>query len=144
MGMPLFSYKVSQGIHSILNSNVIINGYFFESKLRKFSEHIFLCHHERKLETFAKICVVASLEILHEDPTIRTLQKSTTTGCLETEISRTAPDSSLKNLNRYVSLIRIMHGMCMDTVFTCEPTLITRCTFNICHKLVCAQNYLRI
>ena len=44
----------------------------------------FFGHHEGKLDTFAKICVTASLETLREDPTVRTLQKSATTGCLET------------------------------------------------------------
>jgi len=40
--------------------------------------------HEGKLETFAKICVAASLETVREYLTIRALQKSATTGCLET------------------------------------------------------------
>jgi len=85
MGMPLFSYKVSQGIHSMLNSGV--TGFCFNSKLRKSSEDLFLfffSRHEGKLDTFAKNCVAASLETLCEDPTVRALQMSVTTGCLET------------------------------------------------------------
>ena len=42
----------------------------------------FFGRHEGKLETFAKICVVASLETLREDPTVRICD--TETGCLET------------------------------------------------------------
>jgi len=34
------------------------------------SEDLFFGHHEGKLETFAKICVVASLETPREDPTV--------------------------------------------------------------------------
>ena len=82
MGMPLFSYKVSQGIHSMLNSGV--TGFCFNSKLRKSSEDLFFGRHKGKLEGFAKICAVALLETLREDPTIRALQKSAKTGCLET------------------------------------------------------------
>ena len=92
MGTPIFSYKVSRSIHSVLNSGV--TGFCFESKLRKSSDDLFFGRHEEKLETFAIICVAASLETLHEDPTIRALQKSATTGCLETT-SRTAPDGNL-------------------------------------------------
>jgi len=92
MDTLLFSYKVSQGIHSVLNSSVI--GFCYESKLRKsYDDCFFFGGYEGKLETFAKICVAASLETLHKDPTIRALQKSATTGCwkLLSEISRTAP-----------------------------------------------------
>jgi len=60
----------------MLNSGVI--GFCFDSKLRKCSEDLFFGHHEGKLETFAKICVAMSLETLHEDPTVRALQKSAT------------------------------------------------------------------
>ena len=35
-------------------------------------------HHKGKSETFAKICVAASLETLRKDPTIGALQKSAT------------------------------------------------------------------
>ena len=42
---------------------------------RKCSEDIFFGRHEGKLETFAKICVAASLETLCEDPTIRVHDK---------------------------------------------------------------------
>jgi len=87
MGTPLFSYNVSRGIHSQLNSGV--TGFCFNSKLRKYSEDLFFGHHEGKLETFAKICVAASLETLREDPTVRALQKSATK--LLSEISRTTP-----------------------------------------------------
>ena len=44
----------------------------------------FFGRHEGKLDTSAKICVAASLETLREDPTVCILQKSATTGCLET------------------------------------------------------------
>ena len=43
----------------------------------------FFGRHKGKLETFAKISVAASLETLHEDPTVHALLKSATTGCLE-------------------------------------------------------------
>jgi len=85
MGAPLFSYKVSRGMHSRLNSGV--TGFCFDLKLRKCSEDPFFVvfgHHEGKLETFAKICVAVSLENLREDPTVRALQSPRQTGCLET------------------------------------------------------------
>ena len=63
MGTPLFSYKVSQGMHSVLNSSV--TGFGFESKLRKSNDVLFFGHHKGKLEAFTKICVAASLETLH-------------------------------------------------------------------------------
>jgi len=44
----------------------------------------FFVRHEGKLEAFAKICVAVSLETQREDPSIHALQKSATTGCLET------------------------------------------------------------
>jgi len=66
----------------VLNSGV--TGFCFDSKLRKSIEDPIFWHHEGKLETFAKICIAASLETLREDPTICALQKSATTGCLET------------------------------------------------------------
>jgi len=68
----------------VLNSGV--TGFLFRVKIKKSSDDLvffffFFGRHEGKLETFAKICVAASLETLCKDPTIR---KSTTTGCLET------------------------------------------------------------
>ena len=66
----------------MLNNGV--TGFCFDLKVRKSSEDLFFSRHEGKLETFAKICVAVSLETLCKDPTIRALQKSTTTGCLET------------------------------------------------------------
>ena len=75
MGTPLFSYKVSRGIHSVLNSGV--TGFCFDSKLMKSSEDLFFGRHEGKLETFV-------LQCLHEDPTVCAMHKSRTTGCLET------------------------------------------------------------
>ena len=36
---------------------------------------VFFGHHEGKLETFAKICVAASLETLREDLTVRVRDK---------------------------------------------------------------------
>ena len=85
MGTLLFSYKVSRGIHSVLNSGV--TGFCFDSKLRKSaSEDLFsfFGRHKGKLVTFAKICFAASLETLHEYPIVCALQKSATTGYLET------------------------------------------------------------
>ena len=71
MGAPLFGYNVSRGIHSVLNSGV--NWPLFQ--LRKCSEYFFFGCHKGKLETFAKICVVASLETLCEDPTVHIRDK---------------------------------------------------------------------
>ena len=50
----------------------------------------FFGRHEGKLETFAKICVVASLETLREDPTVRIRDKQAAWKLLS-KISRTAP-----------------------------------------------------
>ena len=58
---------------------MLLHGFCFDTKLRKCSEELFFFgHDEGKLETFVKICVAASLETLHEDPTIRALQNSAT------------------------------------------------------------------
>jgi len=51
----------------------------------------FFGRHEGKLETFAKICVVVSLETLREDPTVRIRDKRAAWKLLS-KISRTAPD----------------------------------------------------
>jgi len=61
----------------------------------------FFGHHEGKLETFAKICVAASLETLREDPTVRVCDKQVVWKLLS-EISKIAPGSrgSLQGLNR--------------------------------------------
>jgi len=50
----------------------------------------FFGRHEGKLETFAKICVAASLETLREDPTVHVRDKQADWKLLS-EISRTAP-----------------------------------------------------
>jgi len=50
----------------------------------------FFGRHEGKLETFAKICVAASMETLCEDPTVRVPNKQAVWKLLS-EISRTAP-----------------------------------------------------
>jgi len=64
----------------MLNSSV--TGFCFELKLTESSDDLFsFGRHEGKLETFAKICVAASLKTLCEDPTICALLKSATTGC---------------------------------------------------------------
>jgi len=42
----------------------VLTGLCFDSRLRKCSEDLFFGRHEGKLETFAKICVAASLETL--------------------------------------------------------------------------------
>jgi len=71
MGAPLFSYNISRGIRSGLNSGV--NWPLFQLKVKeiKCSEDFFFGRHKGKLETFAKICVAVSLETLHEDLTVR-------------------------------------------------------------------------
>ena len=65
----------------------------FVSKLRKCIEDLIKLFFwsEGKLETFAKICVAASLETLCEDPTICALQKSAAVWKLLSKISRIAP-----------------------------------------------------
>ena len=90
MGAALFGYNVSRGIHSGLNSGV--TGFCFNLKLRKCSEDLFFGRHEGKFETFAKICGEASLETLHEDPTVRIHDKQAVWKLLS-EISRTTPDT---------------------------------------------------
>ena len=50
----------------------------------------FFGRHKGKLETFAKICVAASMETLREDPTVRVRDKQAVWKLLS-EISRTAP-----------------------------------------------------
>ena len=82
MGTPFFSYKVSQGIHSMLNSSA--TGFCFESMLKKSRDDLFLVATKENWRSSQKICVGASLETLHEDPSLHALQKSATTGCLET------------------------------------------------------------
>ena len=106
----LFSYKVSRGIHSVLNSGV--TGFCFKSKLRKSSDDCFLFWSpQREIGDLRKTCVAVSLETLHEYPTIHALQKSATTGCwkLLSEISRTTPDYKLTN------------GMCLLGSKVCLP-----------------------
>ena len=63
----------------------------------------FFGRHEGKLETFAKICVVASLETLREDPTVRIRDKQAAWKLLS-KISRTAPG--------YVSLKALIPCIC--------------------------------
>jgi len=95
MGAPLFGYNVSRSIHSGLNSGVELAFVFFfffrcfDSKLTK-TNFLFFGGHEGKLETFAKICVAASLETLRGDPAIRVRDKQADWKLLS-EISRTAP-----------------------------------------------------
>ena len=55
----------------------------------------FFGRHEGKLETFAKICVVASLETLREDPTVR-IRDNQAAWKLLSKISRIAPAIALK------------------------------------------------
>ena len=50
MVTPLFSYKVSRDIHSVLNSSV--TGFCLESKLRKSSDDPFFGCHERPSQKF--------------------------------------------------------------------------------------------
>ena len=87
-GCAPFGYNVSRGIQSRLNSG--ISGLCFGSKLRKCSEDLFFGCHKEKLETFAKICVAASLETQREDPTARVRDKQAVWKLLS-KISRTAP-----------------------------------------------------
>ena len=89
MGAALFGYNVSRGIHSGLNSGV--NRPLFHLLVKEMQWRPFIFRrHEGKLETFAKICVVASLETLHEDPTVRIRDKQAAWKLLS-KISRTAP-----------------------------------------------------
>jgi len=58
-----------------------LHKFFFYSRENWTNSHYLLflvTMHEGKLETFAIICVAASLETLQEDPTVRALQKSMT------------------------------------------------------------------
>jgi len=67
----------------VLSSGV--TGFCFDSKLRKSSEDLFfLVITKENWRPSQKNCVAASLKTLHEDTTIRAMQKSATTGCLET------------------------------------------------------------
>ena len=71
----------------------MLTGLCLLSKLRKctkYSEDLSFGRHEGKLETFAKICVAASLDTLRKDPTIRVCDKQAAWKLLS-EISRTAP-----------------------------------------------------
>ena len=63
----------------MLNSSV--TGFCFESKL---SDNLFFLVATRENCRPLQKFVTASLETVREDPTIRTLQKSMTTGYLET------------------------------------------------------------
>ena len=72
----------------------MLTGLCFHLKLRKCNEDLFFGRHEGKLETFAKICVVASLETLREDPTVRIRDKQAAWKLLS-EISRTAPGTTV-------------------------------------------------
>jgi len=82
MGMPLFGYKVSRGIHSVLNSGV--TGFCFDWRLRKSSEDLFSWSPRRKIGELCKNLWCSVTENSAQNPTIRVLQKSVTTGCLET------------------------------------------------------------
>jgi len=89
MGVPLFGYNISRGIHSGLNSGV--NWPLFRLKVQEnvVKTFFFGCH-EGKLETFAKICVAASLETLCEGLIVR-IRKKQAAWKLLSKISRTAP-----------------------------------------------------
>jgi len=103
MGVPLFGYNVSRGIHSGLNSGV--NGPLFQLLVKEMQRRpFFFGRHEGKLEAFAKICVVASLETLRKDPTIRICDKQAAWKLLS-KISRTAPELHLPIHRDIYSLI---------------------------------------
>ena len=80
----------------------------------------FFGRHEGKLETFAKICVAASLETLREYLTVGICDKQVAWKLLS-EISRTAPDSSLQAvlnalpvvaINFLCTVIRVVYDVC--------------------------------
>ena len=73
MGTSLFSYKVSRGIHSRLNSGV--TGFCFDSKLRKCGEDLFFLVVMKENWIFLQKFV---LQHHWKLPTIRALQKSAT------------------------------------------------------------------
>jgi len=55
----------------MLNSDVNWLLFWVEATVRKSSDDLFLIATKEKLETFAKICVSASLEIMREYPTAK-------------------------------------------------------------------------
>ena len=96
MGTPLFSYKVSQSIHSMLNSSV--TGFRFESKLRKSSDDLFLVAMKENWRPSQNLCRSIT-ETLREDPSIRAMQSPQQQAVwkLLSKISRTAPDPILQD-----------------------------------------------
>ena len=95
MGVPLFSYKVSRGMHSGLNSSV--TGFCFDSKLRKCSEDLFFWLPWRKIGDLRKnlCCSVTgnSAWRSHRTCTAKVHSKQAVWKLLN-EISRTAPACS--------------------------------------------------
>ena len=83
MGTPLFSYKVSQGIHSVLNSSVRY-WLLFLLEAKETVVKTFSWSPRRKIGDLRKNLCCSVTGTLHEDTTVRALQKSATTGCLET------------------------------------------------------------
>jgi len=75
----------------VLNSGV--TGFCFELKLRKSSDNLYFGCHEGKLETFAKICVAASLETAHRSnhTCIAKVRDKRLFGNYTSKISRTVP-----------------------------------------------------
>ena len=71
----------------------MLTGLCLGPELGKCSEDLFFGHHEGKLETFAKICVAASLETLRENLTVRVCDKQAALKLLS-EVSRTAPGTA--------------------------------------------------
>jgi len=104
MGAPLFSYKVSRGIHSGLNSGV--TGFCFNSKLRKCSENLFFFWSpRRKIEDlrkkFVSECSVTGnfARRSHRTHTVKVRHKQAIWKVLS-KISRTAPaHSALQSVN---------------------------------------------
>ena len=69
----------------------VLTGLCFNSNLKKFSEDLFFWSPRRKIGDLRKNCVVASLETLREDPTVRIRDKQAAWKLLS-KISRTAPE----------------------------------------------------
>jgi len=92
MGTPIFSYKVSRGIHSVLNGGV--TGFCFELKLRKSSDDFFLVAMKENwrpsqkfvLQHHWKLCTKIQPYVYCQSPRQQAVWK------LLSEISRTAPD----------------------------------------------------
>ena len=73
----------------------------------------FFDRHKGKLETFAKICVAASLETLSEELTVRVHDKQASWKLLS-KISRTAPGTGhiLNIASKHITCLLFLHAYC--------------------------------